>query len=186
VNIAVLVLLCVLAVVVFIQLGALVELFQQVQQIRAHVDLVDRPTPLDLGKARGVLASAIGLPAPLDEAPAAMVLFLSNTCATCRSIAAALQGALPHALWVVVEPVFHDDASAFVDEFGLRGERVIVDPQGRIAHRLGLDITPSAILVEQGRLQRAQTVPSSRQLFTALPVVRRLRPSGTLDSFTRS
>ncbi|MGH8910292.1 MAG: hypothetical protein ACRD0K_28310 [Egibacteraceae bacterium] len=176
-NIAVLVLLCLLGAIVFILLGALVELFKQVQQIRTHLDLVDRPSPLDLGKLRGELASAVGLPASLDDAEAAMVLFLSNACATCRSIAAALRGAVPQTLWIVVEPVFRDDADLFVEEFQLHGARTLVDQHGRIAGLLGLDITPSAIFIENGRMRRAQTVPSSRQLLAALPLARPLKPS---------
>jgi hypothetical protein len=179
-NAAVLVLLCVLGAVVFILLGALVELFRQVQQIRMHLDLVDRPTPLDLGKRQGMPASAVGLPALLDDAQTAMVLFLSNTCATCRSIAAALRGAVPQTLWIIVEPVLHDDADLFVEEFQLRSERTIIDQHGRIAHQLGLDITPSAIFIQNGRLLRAHTVPSSRQLLSALPSTRPLNPSRSL------
>ncbi len=176
-NVVLLVLLCLLAAVVFIQLGAMVEMFRHVQQIRTHLDLVDRPLPLDLGARQGAQPSAIGLPAVLDGAQTAMVLFLSNTCATCRSIAAALRGAVPQTLWVVVEPVFNDDADLFVEEFALQNERVLVDQESRIAGQLGLDITPSAIFIQDGRIERAQTVPSSRQLFSVLPVVRPLSPS---------
>ncbi len=92
-NTAVLVLLCGLGAVVFILLGALVELFRQVQQIRTHLDLVDRPTPL------------------------------------------------------------------------------------------GLDIAPSAIFIQNGQLQRAHTVPSSRQLLSALPSIRPLNLSRSLIRF---
>jgi len=168
---------CFLAIVVFIQLGALVEMFRQIQQIRTHLDMVDRPLPLDLGAQQGISPSALGLPSSLDNEQTAMVLFLSNTCATCRSIAAALRGAVPQTLWVVVEPVFSDDADLFIEEFSLQGERVLVDRDGSIAGRLGLDITPSAIFVQDGRIERAQTVPSIRQLFSVLPVVRPLSPA---------
>lgn len=175
--VVVLALLCFLAIVIFVQLGALVELFRQVQQIRTHLDMVDRALPLDLGTRQGAPPSTIGLPVSLDSEQTAMVLFLSNTCATCRSIAAALRGAVPHTLWVVVEPVFNDDADIFVEEFSLQGERVLIDRDSYIAGQLGLDITPSAIFIQEGRIERAQTVPSSRQLFSMLPVVRPLSPS---------
>ena len=174
-TLATLVLLCLLAAVIFIGLGALVELFRQVQQIRRHLDLDDRPTPLDLGRLVGKPATTVGLPAELDRTRAAMVLFLTSKCATCRSIAAAFKGAVPLAMWVVVEPVSGDDADLFVEEFRLLGERTVVDRGGRIADRLGLDVTPSAVLVDGGRLQRAETVPSSRQAFAMLPLVRPLR-----------
>jgi len=188
VTVALLVLVCLLGALVFVQLGALVELFRQVQQIREFLDLEDRPAQLDLGKARGLPASAVGLPTPLDDARSAVVLFLSNKCATCRSIGAALKGAVPQTMWLVVESLSSDDADAdaFVQEFQLSGERTLVDPAGRIAARLGLDITPSAIVVEDGRLHQAKTVPSSRQMFAMLPVVYALHPSPSPNSLARS
>jgi hypothetical protein len=176
VNVVLLVLLCVLSAVVFVQLGALIELFRQVQQIRIAMDLEDRRMPLSLGKAQGVPASAVGLPEQLDGARAAMVLFLSNKCATCHSLAAALRGAVPMTMWIVVEPVFGDDAEPFVEEFQLAGERTLIDRGGQISGRLGLSVTPSAIFIEDGRLHRAETVPSSRQLFSMMPVVQSLGP----------
>lgn len=189
-TLATLVLLCVLAAVVFVQLGALMELFRQVQQIRQHMDLEDRPAPLALGRLTEEPATSVGLPAELDHARSAMVLFLTSRCATCRSIAAAFKAAVPLAMWVVVEPIADDDADAFVEEFQLVGDRTIVDRGGHIADRLGLDITPAAIFIEHGRLQRAETVPSSRQAFAMLPAVRHLRtptpPAPTAPSLSRS
>jgi hypothetical protein len=166
----VVILLVLYGVVLFVQLGALVELFEQVKQVRAYLQMEDRPTTLELGRSQGLAASAVGLPAALDDADQALVLFLSNRCETCRTIAATLAGgAPPAALWVVVEPT-SGDGSEFVEEFQLRGDRVLVDRGERIATQLGLDVTPAAILVEQGRLAHAQTVPTVRQLYATLPV----------------
>lgn len=187
-TVALLVLVCLLGAMMFVLLGAQVELFRQVQQIREFLDLEDRPAQLDLGKAQGLPASAVGLPAPLDDARSAMVLFLTNKCATCRSIGASLKGALPQAMWLIVESLTSDDADgdAFVEEFQLASGRTLVDPGGRIAARLGLDITPSAVFVEDGRLRAAKTVPSSRQMFAMLPVVYALHPSPSLEPLARS
>jgi len=185
-TIVLLVLVCLLGVVVFVQMGALIELFRQVQQIRNHLDLVDRPTPIDLGRAQGAAASTVGLPAGLDDASAAMVLFLSNKCATCHAIAASLSHAIPANMWIVVEPLVAEEGESFVKAFRLGGERTIVDQGGRIADRLGLDITPSAIFVESGRLKRAETVPSTRQLFSMLPAVHRLQPTVPDESLASS
>lgn len=172
-----LVLCCLLGVVVFIELGALVELFKQVEQIRGELSLVDVPTELDLGRAHGMPATAVGLPAPLDTQRKALVLFLSTKCATCSSIAAAFRGAIPSAMWVVVEPVVDAEGDTFVQSFELAGDRTIIDYGGGIANRLGLDVTPSALHIENGRMKRAQTVPSSRQAFAMVPQVRLLLPS---------
>ena len=113
-----LVLLSLLAFGLCILLGALVELFNQVQQIRTQLGMVDRATPLDLGAKRDALASTVGLPAVLDDTGDAMVLFLSNRCTTCRAIAHELDGTVPPGVWIVAEPVTGDDqeAEAFLRE----------------------------------------------------------------------
>ncbi len=71
-----------------------------------------------------------------------------------------------------------ETAADFVDLFELRGERVLIDDEERIVKRIGLDLTPVAIIVENGRVARAQTVPTVRQFRAALPKVDRykLRP----------
>jgi len=169
-----LVLLSLLAFGLCILLGALVELFNQVQQIRTQLGMVDRATPLDLGAKRDALASTVGLPAVLDDTGDAMVLFLSNRCTTCRAIAHELDGTVPPGVWIVAEPVTGDDqeAEAFLQEFRLDGGRALVDRQTQIAEQLDLNVTPTAIFIENGRLRRAQTVPSSRQLSAMLTVVK--------------
>lgn len=166
---ALFVLVCLLAAAMFVLLGALVEMYGQLQQIRAHLNMFDSPTPLELGRSQGIAASAAGLPAELDRADRATVLFLSNKCQTCFEIAASLHGGLlPPSLWLVVVPV-SGDADEFIDTFALRGERILVDHDEHIAHTLGLDITPAAIIVQSGHLEQAQTVPSIRQLHALLP-----------------
>lgn len=167
-----LVLVCLLAAVVFVQFGALVEMFNQLQQVRRHLDMFDMPNQIDLGAAQGLRASAIGLPAELDDAEHAMVLFLSNKCQTCFTLARALAGgALPPSLWLVVVPVSGGDASEFVREYQLFGERILVDEEERIVSRLGMDVTPAAVIMKAGHVQEAHTVPTARQLFAALSSV---------------
>lgn len=168
-----LVLVILLGIGLCILLGALVELFHQVQQIRSQLGMVDRATPLELGVKRDSLASAVGLPATLDDAGDAIVLFLSNRCTTCRAIAQELDGKVPPGVWIVAEPVTGDDheAEVFLQEFRLDGGRALVDRESQIAEQLDLNVTPSAIFIENGRLRRAQTVPSSRQLSSMLTVV---------------
>lgn len=164
-----LILVCLLAVVAFIQFGALIEMFQQLHQVRQHLDMFDTPNPMELGESHGVAPSSIGLPTELD-AGQSVVLFLSNKCKGCFDIAATLAGgALPAGLWVVIVPVTGGDASDFVAQYQLTGERVIVDIDERISGRLGLDITPAALIVNDGRIEVAQTVPSPRQVYAMLP-----------------
>ena len=165
-----LILVCLLVVVAFVQFGALIEMFQQLNQVRQHLDMFDTPSPMDLGESHGLRPSEILLPAELDGAEHAVVLFLSNKCKGCFDIAATLAGgALPPHLWLVIVPVSGGDASDFVEQYQLRGERTMVDLDERVAGRLGLDITPAALIVTNGRLDEAKTVPSPRQLYAMLP-----------------
>lgn len=164
-----LVIVCLLAIIAFVQLGALVEMYEQLKQVRAHLNMIDNPTPLGLGASQDRLASDAGLPAVLDAEDKAVLLFLSNRCETCFELASVLQGGiLPPGLWVVVVPV-SGDASDFVERFGLRGERITVDDGERIVGGIGLEITPAAVTVEHGRLVKAQTVPTVRQMLALLP-----------------
>jgi len=175
-TLAGLALICAIGAVVFIQFGAMIEMFEQIRQMRIYLDMVDKPTVLDLGASQGRLASGAGLPANLDAVPRALVLFLSNKCETCRTLAAALDGgALPPHLWVVVVPVLSGDASQFLEDFRLYGDRILVDADHAITDAIGLDITPAAIALEAGRMVEAHTVPTVRQLYASLPMVERKR-----------
>ncbi|MFC7588201.1 hypothetical protein ACFQYP_34250 [Nonomuraea antimicrobica] len=62
------------------------------------------------------------------------------------------------------------DGNEFINEFGLHGERVILDDEERIVGSLGLDLTPVALHIAEGKLTRAHTVPSVRQMYAATPV----------------
>jgi hypothetical protein len=163
----VVIVLCFFGVALFVQYGALVEMFQQLKQVRGYLDLVDATTPIDLGKIAGANPSAVGLPEALDKVDGALVLFLSNKCETCMVIAQSLAGGiLPEKMWLVVVPIL-SDPTEFLDRYQLRGDRILVDHG--ISDRIGLDITPAAILIENGRLAEAHTVPSVRQLYASLP-----------------
>lgn len=162
-------LLCLFGVVLFIQLGAMVEMYDQLKQVRTHLNMFDRANPLDLGVSHGLQPSGIGLPEELDHAENAVVLFLSNKCATCFEIAADLGGGnLPPNVWLVIVPV-SGDVRMFIKTYGLYGDRILTDEDESIVNALGLDITPSAAIVEKGRLVAARTVPTTRQLYALLP-----------------
>jgi hypothetical protein len=161
---------CLLAIVVFILFGALIEMYQQLTQVRDHLDLVDSPSPVGLGKLAGAAPSSVGLPSELDAAKHNVVLLLSNKCQTCFNLAQELSGGtMPAGLWVLVVPIFGGNADDFLEQYQLRGERVLVDQDQRIAERLALDTTPAALIIRDGTLDRAQTVPTVRQLRAILP-----------------
>lgn len=157
------------AVLMFVLLGAQMELFEQVKQIRKFLDLEDRVTHLDL-ELVGAKPSQVGLPSVLDEVASGVILLLSNKCATCQTLATTMQGGrIPSNTWILVVPVT-GDGSDFLGAYDLQGDRVLVDRNELIVGRLGINVTPAAIFVQDGRLLRAQTVPSVRHLRTLHPV----------------
>lgn len=155
-----------LAALVFLLLGAQIELHRDVAQLREYGGLIDRPSPLDIGVASGAAPSVYGLPGSLDSARSAVVLFVSDKCATCRSIVANLNGILPPGLTIVLG--VGDDPDGVTLQYGLDRERTVLDVQGGITERLGLRVLPAAVIVGDGCLLRATTVPSSRQLYMLL------------------
>jgi hypothetical protein len=168
-----------LALIVFLLFGALLEMYKDVRQLRDAVGILDRPLTVDIGRVAGTTPSSYGLPQAIDAAPSAIVLFLSERCATCHSLARGLLRPLPGGLWVVVEARDHSSAASFLDSSGLSGtslsEQVVVDVAGEIARRIGLNTTPVGFRVERGLLTQATTVPSSRYLTSILPEPVRLR-----------
>lgn len=153
----------VLGVLLLLLLGSHVEMYRTVEQLREYSGLVDRPLPLDLPDER--TPSRVGLPATLDSAVRGVVLLLSDRCGTCRSIAAALDGAVNPDLVLVVEPgQGADGAGELALMYRLDPERTVVDRDGGISGALGIKVTPAAIIIENGEMVRASTVPSTRQL----------------------
>ncbi|MGH3912403.1 MAG: hypothetical protein ACRDTC_03170 [Pseudonocardiaceae bacterium] len=165
----------ILGVVVFLLLGAQIEMYRTIEQLRDHSGLIDLSIPLSLPRV-GARPSSVGLPESLDSAVRGVVLLLSDRCATCRSIAASLDGALPRDLVLVVEPGQPDEPSGLTTSYQLDPERTIIDSMGRISGGLGIKTTPVAVVIENGRLVRATTVPSSRRLHGLLGSMRAFEP----------
>ncbi|MQA84601.1 MAG: hypothetical protein GEV03_08260 [Streptosporangiales bacterium] len=161
-----------LGVLLFLLLGAQVEMFRGLEQVREQAGLIDRVTPVDLGKVRGLAPSEVGLPATLDTEISAVVLFLSDKCVVCRSIAASLDGTIPRGLWLVLEPGTAPRDAELSQELGFDPDDVIIDWGREITHRIGIEATPLGVVVENGRLSRAATIPSSRQLYEFLGAAR--------------
>ena len=82
----------ILSLLVFVLFSVLVEVFRDVRQIRDALGILDRPLTIDIGLAAGTPPSSYGLSRQLDDEPFALLLFLSDRCATCRVLAASLGG----------------------------------------------------------------------------------------------
>jgi len=177
----------VLALLLAVFFGALLEMFRDVRQLRDALGILDRPLSVDIGAAAGTRPSIHGLPRALDSAAAAIVLFLSDRCETCRALAAGVAKPLPENLWIVLEARSPDSAASFLSAHGLMPgaapeERVVVDLAGEIAGHVGLNTTPICFRLQDGVLTHATTVPSSRYLTSILPMPIRLGGSSTRRS----
>ena len=172
----------VMALFMTLLFAALVEMYRDLRQIRDAIGILDRPVNIDIGVVAGTHPSAYGLPRTLDSVGSALVLFLSERCATCQALAAGLAKPLPLALWIVFEGRTAESAAELLERYGLneiasRG-RVMADVGGEIAGRIGLHTTPVGFRVENGIITFATTVPSTRYLTSILPVTYRLREAG--------
>lgn len=163
----------VLALLVFVLFSVVIELYRDVRQLREVAGILDRPLEVEMGDLAGAKPSRYGLPEPLDSVASAIVLFLSDRCGTCHSLAAGFEGRLPWGLWVVLEARSPRSTEEFLVSYDLTPEstdgRLSVDVGGKIAERMGLRTTPVGFRVESGRFVNATTVPSKRYLSSILP-----------------
>ncbi len=163
-------LVAVLAVGEFLLLGALTEAYREMRQLRQHSGMLDNAAPVDLGQVRDALASEVGLDAGLDRAAIATVVYLNDRCGTCRAIVGSLNGVIPDGMWLVVIADTADDgyvwlATGGIDRNSIEAQRVMVMPPDEVERRLGMLVTPLVIEIENGRLDRAKTIPSIRQFY---------------------
>jgi hypothetical protein len=155
----------VLTIVTVVLAGTTVELLRAVEQLRAHIGLEDKPSLLDISSAVGQQPSNFGLPQVLDDIDRAVVLILSDRCASCRAIAAEISGDVPDDVFILLEEGRREDSGKSLQvRYDFPSSRTIIDYGGGIAGRLGIDTTPAGVVVRQGRVVSARTVPSARQI----------------------
>ncbi len=174
-----------LALLVFALLGAVVELYRDVRQLREVAGILDRPLNVELGPVAGTRPSDYGLPHALDHMSTAVLLVLSDRCGTCHALAAHLAAGFPAGMWLLLEARSRESAAEFLNTYRLApermGGRMIVDEAGRIAERLGLRTTPVGFQIESGRIAKATTVPSVRYMTSLVPnPVQLQRPQPTV------
>lgn len=152
-----------LALLLLVCLLALVDQYRTLEVIRQHLGVNDAPRPIDHPRGR-VVPSATGLPAELDGLPHLVLLFLSTSCTTCKTVANALRGKDVPALHVVLKTHSEAAGAEWAREAGLRLDRITFDTAGTVADALQVDITPAAHVIRDEAIVIAQTVPSYRQL----------------------
>lgn len=149
-------------------LSAQIELLREMRQLREIVGVEDRTTEVDLGAASGGVASDFGF-----SLQNGVALILSDHCGSCRSIAQRLDGAVPKDLQILIQG--SDSVSSELVQTWDLGSNVIYDPDGQVCKQLGVKATPTGILVDDGLLIAATSVPSSRQLTALLKERRRAK-----------
>lgn len=159
-----------LVLVVLVSLFALMDQHRVLLEIQEHLGTGDAPRPLThpIGP---VVASDAGLPAHLDGAERAVVVFLSTTCATCATVGRGLRGPLAPELHVVVRAPSAAEGARWYEEVGLHAGSVTVSTDDRVADAFGLRVTPAAFVLRHDHIVVAQTVPTVRQLTALLDQV---------------
>lgn len=155
----------VLALLTAICLLALVDQYRSLELIKAKLKLEDSPEPIPLPTGRDLAPSSIGLPAELDDREHLVVLFLSTSCTTCRTICQEMPSRAWSSVWVVLEQSHSiEDAQSWFTQFGVPSGVSSVDVDGGISNALEVSVTPAAVLYRKGKVLVAQTIPSTRQL----------------------
>ncbi|MBU2697570.1 hypothetical protein [Pimelobacter sp. 30-1] len=165
-----LVLVVVLAIAVALLLGALIEMYRQLEQLRAYLSIEDRAEEIDSTHLAGRRPSAFGLAEHLDTVPAGGVLVLSEKCATCHQLAEWIgPRRARRELQILVVPQSQDNGASFIEEYGLT-QHLLVEPlrAGAVSNALGLHTTPAVLFIAEGRFASMETVPSVRRLDEAI------------------
>lgn len=168
------VIVAVLAIGEFLLFGALAEAYRSIRQLTDHPAAAGRYVPVDLGDALGKAPSSVGMPAELDAAVSAFIVYIANRCGTCRTIVSSLSGGLPPGVWLAVIAESPAEAFAWLGEGGISEDspatqRIAVVTSAVIEEHFGRHITPLAIEIENGRLVRAKTVGSVKQFYSLVP-----------------
>ncbi|HYI62812.1 MAG TPA: hypothetical protein VEW93_13520 [Acidimicrobiales bacterium] len=153
----------VLAVLVLVALFALMDQYRTLELVREHLGINDTPQPLPHPDP-APRPSEAGLPAELDTAGHLVLLFLSTTCGTCKTVATALRGKPTAHLHVVLKAHSPAVGAEWCRETGLPPERVTLDVTSSVADAYQLRTTPAAYVLDRGQVLLAQTIPSFRQL----------------------
>jgi hypothetical protein len=181
-------LLGILAIGEFLLFGAVAEAFRDIAQLRRETGVIDELHAVDLGEAFDRQPSSFGLDPSLDCASEALVLFVDTRCQTCQLIVRSLNGALPLGTSLILFAESDERGIHWLDSNGFVTDRLCELPV-RVAtpedpNPLGVDITPLAVLVQNGKIARALAVPSTRRFYSLVPDPHRLNARPTISEVT--
>jgi hypothetical protein len=151
------------AVAIFLLIGAVIELFRGLEQVRKETGSYDSPVSLEMDLPKR-LPPASGLPEDLLRRGRGLLLVLSDKCSTCGAIADHLGGTVPASTWLLFAPQSRESGTEWLTRFGLNAEPRILLDDGRLAKLVGVNITPAVLRIRDGNVVAAHTLPSGRRL----------------------
>lgn len=102
-------------------------------------------------EAEGTAASVHGLPRSIDATSTHLVLVVSPLCATCKTLVASFEGAIPEDLTVLVTASDLLRMRKWAMDHGLPTEELVFDDDMSIVNRLGVSSSPAAVGFIRGR-----------------------------------
>ncbi|MEU2615147.1 hypothetical protein ABZ570_26745 [Micromonospora sp. NPDC007271] len=160
-----------LAVGLFLLTVAVVGLFAMMGELAARVpdeNVVVAPRPIEEITLGVTPESWLDGAAHLEGAPVGVLVVLSTSCASCQRIANGSTGdlALPPESFVLIASGTQERAESFLAEHPmLRQHRHGIDVEGTwLTRNFGINISPSVLIFERGRLSSAHTFTSATTL----------------------
>lgn len=159
--------LAVLAILVALMFGALVELQRQLIQVRELAGFVDDSRHLKINLSGSLDDIAARVP-ELDRTALgnrSVIFVLSTSCSTCEDMAEALSQTRSTGWVAFIQASSSEEAATWIRRFDADlGPNFVFDDGGQVAAYLGVNVTPAAIRFEGDNPVSAATVPSIRQL----------------------
>ncbi len=168
-----------LAILVALLLGALEEMFRQLNQLRGAAGLVDVSIAVDAQLGAELPAEHLGYRNPTREGQAQrhVLLFVSDSCTTCAQVVQGLPAKFTPQFMVVVESPDTSSAERWIQRSRLdQFPQVRRDSGRRVATALSMNVVPSVAVFEHNRLIGAHTVPSKRYIRPLLDWVNEVGP----------
>lgn len=160
------------AIAIFLLLGAVIELYRGLEQVRRETGTYDSPVSLELDLPKR-LPEAAGLPEDLLRQSRGLILVLSDRCSTCGSIAQHLGGTVPASTWLLFAPQSMESGKEWLTRFGLAAESKVLVDDGKLSKMVGVNITPAVLRIRDGNVVAAHTLPSGRRLDDELTWLRK-------------
>jgi len=153
----------VLALLVGCLFAALVEMFRQLEQLRENVGIADTARAIEFLRSYPLADLGISVPEDGAQIDRAAIVFLSDSCTTCASVAKSIPRKHTPRLRVVLHSYDEHAAQGWLSSLGLDALNTVqFDPTRSAALALGVTVVPCVVKFEDGHAVSAHTMPSGR------------------------